>query len=53
MNRIQIKARGFIFDALTDGPEKGPLLILLHGLIKHHHKGWDIVQSNHILVEKQ
>ena len=32
MNRIQIKARGFTFDALSDGPEDGPLLILLHGL---------------------
>jgi pimeloyl-ACP methyl ester carboxylesterase len=32
MKPIQIKARGFIFDALTDGPEDGPLLILLHGL---------------------
>ena len=32
MKRIQIKARGFTFDALSDGPEDGPLLILLHGL---------------------
>ncbi|MHA2037062.1 MAG: alpha/beta fold hydrolase [Promethearchaeota archaeon] len=32
MNRIQIKARGFTFDAWSDGPEDGPLLILLHGL---------------------
>ena len=32
MNRIKIKARGFIFDALSDGPEDGPLLLLLHGL---------------------
>jgi len=32
MNRIQIKARGFTFDALSDGPEDGPLLLLLHGL---------------------
>ena len=32
MNRIQIKARGFTFDALSDGSEDGPLLILLHGL---------------------
>ena len=32
MNRIQIKARGFTFDAWSDGPEEGPLLILLHGL---------------------
>ena len=31
MNRIQIKARGFIFDAVSDGPEDGPLLLLLHG----------------------
>jgi len=32
MNRIQIKARGFTFDAWLDGPEEGPLLLLLHGL---------------------
>jgi pimeloyl-ACP methyl ester carboxylesterase len=32
MNRIQIKARGFTFDAWADGPEEGPLLLLLHGL---------------------
>jgi len=32
MNRIQIKARGFTFDAWSDGPEEGPLLLLLHGL---------------------
>jgi pimeloyl-ACP methyl ester carboxylesterase len=32
MNRIQIKARGFTFDALSAGPEDGPLVLLLHGL---------------------
>ncbi|MHA1931992.1 MAG: alpha/beta fold hydrolase [Promethearchaeota archaeon] len=32
MNRIQINARGFTFDAWSDGPEEGPLLLLLHGL---------------------
>jgi pimeloyl-ACP methyl ester carboxylesterase len=32
MNHIQIKTRGLTFDALSDGPEDGPLLILLHGL---------------------
>ena len=32
MNRIQIKARGLTFDAWSDGPEEGPLLLLLHGL---------------------
>ena len=31
MKRIKIKARGFTFDALSDGPEDGPLLLLLHG----------------------
>lgn len=32
MKRIQINARGFTFDAWSDGPEEGPLLLLLHGL---------------------
>ncbi len=32
MNRIQIKARGFTFDALSAGPKEGPLILLLHGL---------------------
>jgi pimeloyl-ACP methyl ester carboxylesterase len=32
MKRIQIKARGFTFDAWSDGPKEGPLLLLLHGL---------------------
>jgi pimeloyl-ACP methyl ester carboxylesterase len=32
MKRIQIKARGFTFDAWSDGAEKEPLLLLLHGL---------------------
>jgi len=32
MNRIQIKARGFTFDAWSAGPKKGPLILLLHGL---------------------
>jgi len=32
MNRIQIKARGFTFDALSAGPKDGPLILLLHGL---------------------
>ena len=31
MKHIQIQARGFTFDAMEDGPEDGPLLILLHG----------------------
>ncbi len=31
MNPIKIKARGFTFDAMADGPEDGPLLLLLHG----------------------
>jgi len=38
MNRIQIKARGFTFDAWADGPEEGPLLLLLHGLPR---TGWE------------
>lgn len=32
MNRIQIKARGFTFDAWSAGPKEGPLILLLHGL---------------------
>ena len=32
MNRIQIKARGLTFDAWSDGPEEGPLILCLHGL---------------------
>jgi len=32
MNRIQIKARGFTFDAWSAGSEEGPLILLLHGL---------------------
>ncbi len=32
MNRIQIKARGLTFDALSAGPKEGPLILLLHGL---------------------
>jgi pimeloyl-ACP methyl ester carboxylesterase len=32
MNRIQIKARGFIFDAWSAGPKEGPLILCLHGL---------------------
>ncbi len=32
MKRIQIDARGMKFDALSDGPEDGPLVLMLHGL---------------------
>ncbi len=32
MNRIQIKARGFTFDAWSDGSEDDPLILCLHGL---------------------
>ncbi|MCB0991740.1 MAG: alpha/beta fold hydrolase [Acidimicrobiales bacterium] len=32
MQHTTIKARGLEFDALTDGPEDGELLLLLHGL---------------------
>lgn len=32
MNRIQIKARGFTFNAWSAGPKDGPLILLLHGL---------------------
>ena len=31
MNRIQIKARGFTFDAWSAGPKDGPLILLLYG----------------------
>jgi hypothetical protein len=32
LKEIEINARGMTFKALSDGPEDGPLLILLHGL---------------------
>ena len=32
MNRVQIKARGFTFDAWSAGPKEGPLILCLHGL---------------------
>jgi pimeloyl-ACP methyl ester carboxylesterase len=32
MEKIQIKAGGFIFDGWAAGPEDGPLIICLHGL---------------------
>ena len=32
MKEIEIEARGMTFQALADGPEDGPLLLLLHGL---------------------
>lgn len=32
MKRIKINARGLTFDAWSDGPEQGPLVMLLHGL---------------------
>lgn len=42
MKTIEIEARGFTFEALADGPEDGPLLILLHGLPRNswewHHQ---------------
>jgi len=42
METIEIKARDFTFTALADGPDDGPLLILLHGLPRNswewHHQ---------------
>ena len=42
MKEIEIRARGMIFQALADGPEDGPLLLLLHGLPRNrwewHHQ---------------
>jgi hypothetical protein len=32
MEYVKIEARGFEFDALTDGPVNGELIVLLHGL---------------------
>ena len=42
MQSSRITARGFEFEALTDGPENGDLVILLHGLPRNcwewHHQ---------------
>jgi len=42
MHDTQIAARGLTFDALVDGPDDGPLLLLLHGLPRNrwewHHQ---------------
>lgn len=42
MKTSEVEARGFTFTALSDGPEDGPLLILLHGLPRNswewHHQ---------------
>jgi pimeloyl-ACP methyl ester carboxylesterase len=42
MERIQIAARGLVFDALLAGPEDGELIVLLHGLPRNcwewHHQ---------------
>jgi pimeloyl-ACP methyl ester carboxylesterase len=42
LKEIEIEARGLTFQALADGPEEGPLLILLHGLPRNswewHHQ---------------
>jgi pimeloyl-ACP methyl ester carboxylesterase len=42
MKEIEIEARGMTFQALADGPEDGPLLLLLHGLPRNrwewHHQ---------------
>lgn len=42
MKEIQVEARGMTFQALTDGPDHGPLVILLHGLPRNrwewHHQ---------------
>ncbi len=42
MENIEVAARSFTFTALADGPENGPLLILLHGLQRNccewHHQ---------------
>jgi pimeloyl-ACP methyl ester carboxylesterase len=32
VKEIEIEARGMTFQALADGPQDGPLLLLLHGL---------------------
>ena len=42
MHDVEIEARGMTFQALTDGPEDGPLVLLLHGLPRNrwewHHQ---------------
>lgn len=42
LKEIEIEARGMKFQTLADGPEEGPLLLLLHGLPRNrwewHHQ---------------
>ena len=42
MKEIEVEARGMTFQALTDGPDDGPLVMLLHGLPRNrwewHHQ---------------
>jgi pimeloyl-ACP methyl ester carboxylesterase len=42
LQELEIDARGMTFQALSDGPEDGPLLVLLHGLPRNrwewHHQ---------------
>ena len=48
-----IKARGFEFEALTDGPEDGELVLLLHGLPRNcwewHHQ-IPAIASSHVIA---
>lgn len=54
MKEIEVEARGMTFQALTDGPEDGPLVMLLHGLPRNrwewHHQIPEIAKTGFRVV---
>ena len=55
MNNIDIQVRGFAFSALSDGPDDGPLLLLLHGLPRTswewHHQMPELARLGYRTIE--